>query len=155
MENSPQIAPHRRWLLVLARTRILWFIAFAASLVISTAILQFGEWNPLGRVLIALIPLLPMAAIIATYTVLIRRRCFDEFGRRVLLEGCATVFIAGMPLLILYGTLRNADIGLAPLDWQGVFIAAAVLWGVGMVVSLKRHQGYINFTSRVREGQQP
>src|SRR4051812_5825703 len=148
MTETPLPDHRRRRLRLLARSRHLLFVAFALALVASTWVLRIGEHPPWERILIALIPLAPVAAIIATYTILVRRGCFDEFGRRVLLEGCATVFIAGMPILLVYAMLRNADVGLPAMDWQAVFIAAALLWGLGVVVSLKRHQGYVNFTSR-------
>src|ERR1041384_2937534 len=148
MAATPALDPRRRRLLLLARSRHLLFIAFALALVASTWILQSGGWPAWGRLLIALIPSVPLLAIIVTYTVLVRRGCFDEFGRRVLLEGCATAFIAGMPLLLLYAMLRNAGVGVPEMGWQGVFIAAALLWGIGVVLSLKRHQGYVNFTAR-------
>src|SRR5712671_4831068 len=111
MAETPQIVPRRRRLLLLARGRNLRLIAFALALVASSWILRSGEWPAWGRVLIALMPLAPLVVIIATYTILVRRGYFDEFGRRVLLEGCATVFIAGMPLLLIYAMLRNAEVG--------------------------------------------
>ena len=150
MAQPRPIDPRRRWLLRLARLRLWLFVALAAALIGSTWVLQSGEWAPWARLLIALVPAAPMAAIIATYTILVRNACFDEFGRRVLLEGCATVFIVGMPLLLLYGMVRNAEVGLGGLDWRGVFLAAAVLWGLGVTFSLRRHQGYVNWTSRGR-----
>src|SRR4051812_47581488 len=120
MAEPPVLDPRRRRLLLLARSRHLQFVGLAIALVASSWILRSGELPAWGRVLIALIPALPLAAIVATYTVLIQRGCFDEFGRRVLLEGCATVFIAGMPLLLLYGMARNAEVGAPGMDWPAV-----------------------------------
>src|SRR4051794_31684268 len=128
MSDPRPIDPRRRRLRLLARIRVLLFVALALAIIGSTWVLQVREWEPWARLLIALTPAIPMAAIIATYTVLVRNGCFDEFGRRVLVEGCATVFIVGMPLFLLYGMVRNAEVGVAAADWKGVFVAGAVVW---------------------------
>src|SRR5690349_21190967 len=108
---TPTPDPRRRRLRLLARTRLPQLPILAAALVASSYFLRFSEWALWQRLLIALVPAVPLVSVIATYVTLVRARCFDEFGRRILLEGCATAFLAGMPLLLLYGMIRNADVG--------------------------------------------
>jgi hypothetical protein len=148
MAETPKVDPQRRRLLLLARSRHLLNLAFAVVFAGSAYVLRSTELDRWARLCVALTPALPLAAVIATYAILVRKRCFDEFGRRVLLEACATVFIVGMPILLVYAMLRNAWIGVGELGWEPVFMVSFGLFLLGVILSLKRNQGYVNWTSR-------
>jgi hypothetical protein len=136
-----------RFLVLLGRWRHAINLFFWAVFVFSTYIVQQFQLQPWARLAIALIPILPLAGAIATYTMLVRNRCFDEFGRRILLEASAAVFIVGMPVLLLYAMLANAFPDFRTLTWQQVFVVAALLFVAGILRGLRKHQG--SFSSRV------
>jgi hypothetical protein len=140
MRDPSKLTPAQKRLLLLGKLRLVILLFFWAAFLVSTFLLN-GQWPPVARVVIALAPALPLTLVIWTYATLVRRGCFDEFGRRVLVEAAATVFIVGMPLLLLYAMAYNADIGFPELNWRGVTMAAMLLFGFGVMRGLKRHQG--------------
>lgn len=110
-------------------------VAYVVLLVISLTLLKQTE-NPAARVLLSLLPVLPVAFGVLAFTRFLRG--IDELQRRIQLEGLGfSVAITGL-LTFTLGMLENAGLPSVSMTW--VFPALVIFWGIGVALAGRRYQ---------------
>src|SRR5204862_7454717 len=94
--------------------------------------------GPSVRVILALAPMIPVAAMGWAISAAIRG--LDELQRRIVLEAIFGAFLAGAFLTLLYGQLQHARVGLPELNWAFVWAAMAVPCAVAFLLVARRYQ---------------
>jgi len=94
--------------------------------------------GPALRVILALLPMIPVSAMGWIMFVAIRR--LDELQRLIVLEAVSLTFLAGAFLTLLYGQLQHARVGLPELNWAFVWVAMAAPCAVAFFIAARRYQ---------------
>src|SRR4051794_919557 len=119
-ETAAAIARREAAARALQRRKKLHFWILVATWGLAAAIIGFIDLPPWARIAVALIPTIPLAALI----LFLRRysRHFDEFGWRVITEAAAAAFGYCVILAFLYSLARMADVGVPRSDWQPILL---------------------------------
>ena len=110
----------------------------AATLVGCSLITRDMNPGPTARVVLALVPMIPVTFM--GWSIVVAIRGLDELQRRIVLEAIFGAFVAGAFLTLLYGQLQHARVGLPELNWAFVWAAMAAPCGVAFVVAARRYQ---------------
>ena len=116
---------------------IVWVISYFGA---RMALEQMGEPQPdPGRILVALVPLLPFVAFLWKFISFMRAA--DELERRIQLEALAIAFPLAMVLLMVLALVQLAT-PLNPNDWsyRHVWQFLPVFWLGGQAIARRRYQ---------------
>jgi hypothetical protein len=124
-------APRRHY----HRELALALVAYTIALVISNVLLRAFPGSALQPV-IALIPMLPAAAIPLVIVRLLRR--LDELQRRIQLEALGFAFGGTAVLTFGYGFLQG--VGFPAVSWFAIWPLMAMLWLLGCFLAGQRYR---------------
>ena len=93
---------------------------------------------PGGRVILALVPMIPVSAL--GWAMIVAIRALDELQRRIVLEAIFGAFLTGAFLTLLYGQMQHARVGLPELNWAFVWAAMAAPCAVAFFIAARRYQ---------------
>jgi O-antigen/teichoic acid export membrane protein len=110
----------------------------AATLIGCSLIQRATKPGPSVRVILALIPMIPVSMMGRSIVIAIRN--LDELQRRIVLEAIFGAFLTGAFLTLLYGQLQHARVGLPELNWAFVWAAMAGPSAVACLVAARRYQ---------------
>lgn len=116
---------------------IVWVISYFGA---RMALEQMGEPQPdLGRIVVALMPLLPFMAFLWKFISFMRAA--DELERRIQLEALAIAFPLAMVLLMVLALVQLAT-PLNPNDWsyRHVWYFLPIFWFGGLSIAKRRYQ---------------
>lgn len=116
---------------------IVWIISYFGA---RMALEQMGEPQPdVGRIGVALVPLLPFVAFLWKFISFMRAA--DELERRIQLEALAIAFPLAMVLLMILALVQLAT-PLNPNDWsyRHVWQFLPVFWLGGQAIARRRYQ---------------
>jgi hypothetical protein len=108
-------------------------LMIAASLVNRVA-----EPGPALRVALAILPVLPLAAL--AWAIMRAIASLDELQRRIHLDAMSAVFVSGIFVAVIYGQLQHARVGLPDLNWAFFYPVQLVSWAIGYLVASRRYQ---------------
>jgi len=133
METAATAERRSWWTLIGAGC--LWLIVYIGS----RAALEMLDLQPGGRVIVALLPLLPFAWFL--WLVVSGIRSMDELERRVHLEALGIAFPLAVLLLMTLGLVQLA-VDLNPDDWsyRHVWIYLPIFYFLGLAVSWRRYR---------------
>ncbi len=94
--------------------------------------------GPAVRVILALLPMIPILAM--GWVMVVAVRLLDELERLIVLEAVSLAFLAGAFLTLLYGQLQHARVGLPELNWAFVWVAMAAPCAVAFLIAARRYQ---------------
>ena len=110
----------------------------AASLIGCSLIERRMAPGPSVRVLLALVPMIPVAFM--GWAMVVAIRGLDELQRRIVLEAIFGAFLAGAFLTLLYGQLQHARVGFPELNWAFVWAALIAPCAVAYLLAARRYQ---------------
>ena len=110
----------------------------AATLIGCSLIRRAVDPGPAVRVILALVPMMPVSAM--GWATIVAIRGLDELQRRIVLEAIFGAFLAGAFLTLLYGQLQHARVGLPELNWAFVWAAMATPCAAAFLISARRYQ---------------
>jgi hypothetical protein len=113
-------------------------VVVAATLIGCSLITRVLNPGPAGRIILALVPMIPMSFM--GWSMVVAIRGLDELQRRIVLEAIFGAFVTGAFLTLLYGQLQHARVGLPELNWAFVWAAMAVPCAVAFVLAARRYQ---------------
>jgi hypothetical protein len=116
------------------RDFLLAMLAYVIAVWISVSIPSTVD--PVFRVPLVLVPLVPSAFAIGAYLRFLGR--MDELHRRIQLEALAFGFAAAGMVTFAYGFLEHA--GFPQLSYIWVFPLMIALWGVGGAIATRRYR---------------
>lgn len=99
---------------------------------------RLADPGPGVRVVLALVPVLPLAAL--AWAILRAIQHLDEMQRRIHLDAISAAFVGGIFVAVIYGQLQHARVNLPPLNWAFFYPVQLVLWTVAYVVASRRYQ---------------
>jgi O-antigen/teichoic acid export membrane protein len=113
---------------------------FAAMLgyviLLPISILVAQRLDPPVRVLVVLVPIIPLAFALRAYVRFLGR--MDELARRIQLEALGFAFGAAGMLTLSYGFLEG--VGFPELSYIWVFPLMIALWGIGTAIASRRYR---------------
>lgn len=117
-----------------------WITSFisAFSIVFCAFLLRRVELSIELRVAVALIPALPTAFLIWTMARAIIG--LDELQRKIQLEGLALSFAVTIFLIVIYGMLQLAQIGLPEIPIFYVYVVMVLFYGIGTMIAGRRYR---------------
>jgi hypothetical protein len=110
----------------------------AATLIGCSLIRRALDPGPWVRVILALVPMIPVSAM--GWAMIVAIRGLDELQRRIVLEAIFGAFLTGAFLTLLYGQLQHARVGLPELNWAFVWAAMALPCAVAFLLAARRYQ---------------
>jgi hypothetical protein len=113
-------------------------IAILAYFPVTAGVLTWMRTHPDSpfRILIALIPLVPLA--FGLLVVIRIYRVSDERLRRIHMESLAFGFILSAPLVVTYGFLETG--GLPKISAWWIWIVMALTWTIGRFIVVRRYR---------------
>jgi hypothetical protein len=128
---ASDFAPSRWQLFVLA--------LLAGGLMIAASVVsRLAEPGPAVRVVLAILPVLPIAAL--AWGIMRAIASLDELQRRIQLHAMSAVFVSGIFVAVIYGQLQHARVGLPDLNWAFFYPVQLVSWAIGYLVASRRYQ---------------
>jgi hypothetical protein len=110
----------------------------AVFMVGSSLVSARGDSSLALRVMLAIVPLVPAAAL--AWAIVRAVQQLDEMHRKIHLDAMTGAFVATAFVAIGYGQLQHARVGLPELNWAFLWPAMVVLWAVSYVVAARRYQ---------------
>ena len=110
----------------------------AAALLGSAVVLRLTELTPPARLAVALTPL-PFYIALFVVAVRVTRR-LDELKQRIQLEALAFAVVGMLLSTLCYGMLLMADVGVAALDWEWVWVITVVFYITGHLIAWRRYR---------------
>jgi hypothetical protein len=110
----------------------------AASLIGCSLIKRETSPGPTIRVILALLPMIPVSFM--GWSIVVSIRSLDELQRRIVLEAIFGAFLTGAFLTLLYGQLQHARIGLPELNWAFVWAVMAAPCTIAFFIAARRYQ---------------
>lgn len=132
LSQNPVKVANRRWLV----DALVTMVAYIVILVLSVHALKTGHFSPAIRVLIAIAPAIPVAALIVALVRFLRG--IDEFQRQIHLEGFAISAGITAALGLTYGFLESVGFPRVSAFWA--FVSIDVFWGLSVVVITLRNK---------------
>jgi hypothetical protein len=128
-------AAERRSWWVLTAAGALWVLTYFGA----RAVLEMFQLQPTGRVIAALVPLLPFAWFL--WLIISGIRSLDELEHRVHLEALGIAFPLAVLLLMSLGLVQLA-VDLDPEDWsyRHVWMYLPILYFLGLAFSWRRYR---------------
>ena len=121
-----------------SRRQLLWSIAFAASLILGTAILRYLTVPAAVRYLVPVVPLLAGMLFVREMARDIQKQ-MDELQLRIYLEAAAVVVCGLFIVMLTYPILEAARL-VGPLDHLFVEVLIAVLLVIGYIGARRRYR---------------
>jgi hypothetical protein len=114
------------------------FTAIGAYTVLLTASIIILRLIPTGfwRYVITLLPMIPLFWLLGAITRQMAR--LDELERKIQFEALGFAFAGTAMLTFSYGFLQNA--GLPALSWFFVWPLMAILWIIGLFLSVRKYR---------------
>ena len=110
----------------------------AATLIGCSLIKRAVNPGPSVRVILALVPMIPVSAM--GWAMIAAIRGLDELQRRIVLEAIFGAFLTGAFLTLLYGQLQHARVGLPELNWAFIWAAMAGPCAVAFLLAARRYR---------------
>jgi hypothetical protein len=128
---SSDKGPGRLSLFALATAAALLFIT--GSLVNATR-----DPGPAVRILLALLPVAPLAALAWSIHRAVRR--FDELQRRIQLDAMTGAFVGAAFVALVVGQLQHARVGVPELNWAFLWPVQVILWAIAYILAARRYE---------------
>lgn len=111
-------------------------IGYIVALVASLTILKSVQVEGVAKIVVALLPVLPV--LFGFYAFMDHIRSMDELQRKIQFEGFAFSLGATGIITFTVGFLENAGVPSFSLIW--VFPLIIALWGIGSAIAAKRYE---------------
>jgi hypothetical protein len=122
-----------------SRWQLFGLALLAGGLMIAASVVsRLAEPGPTVRVVLAILPVLPVAAL--AWGIMRAIASLDELQRRIQLQAMSAVFVSGIFVAVIYGQLQHARVGLPDLNWAYFYPVQLVSWAIGYVVASRRYQ---------------
>ncbi len=120
------------------RFRLRSIVAILAYFPVTAGVLAWMRAHPdsPSRILMALLPLLPLAFGVTAVVQLYRRS--DERLRRIQMESLAFGFILSAPLVVTYGFLETG--GLPKISAWWIWLVMGLSWAAGRFIVVRRYR---------------
>jgi hypothetical protein len=109
-----------------------------ALMIGASALNRVADPGPALRVVLAILPVLPLAAL--AWGIMRAIQHLDELQRRIQLDAMSAAFVGGIFVAVIYGQLQHARVGIPELNWAFFYPVQVVLWTLGYVVASRRYQ---------------
>jgi hypothetical protein len=113
--------------------RVRMWVGAGCLFLANFALYQWGHGSNLWRVVLAVLPLLPVVWIVIV--IVLRVRQMDEYQVKLLFPGLAVGFTVAMVTSVTIGTLNSAGINHLPNGGWAVCILGLVAWGLTNVLA--------------------
>jgi|HubBroStandDraft_6_1064221.scaffolds.fasta_scaffold137734_3 hypothetical protein len=121
------------------RLQLFGLALLAGVLMIAASLMnRVSEPGPALRVALAILPVLPLAAL--AWAIMRAIASLDELQRRIQLDAMSAVFVGGIFVAVIYGQLQHAHVGLPDLNWAYFYPVQLVLWAIGYLIASRRYQ---------------
>jgi hypothetical protein len=121
------------------RLQLFGLAILAGVLMIAVSLVnRLAAPGPVLRVVLAIVPVLPIAAL--AWAILRAIQRLDELQRRIQLDAMSAVFVSGIFVAVIYGQLQHAHVGLPDLNWAYFYPVQLVSWTIAYTIASRRYQ---------------
>jgi hypothetical protein len=110
----------------------------AVLLIASSLVNAIADPGPALRVVLALLPVVPLGALAWAIHQAIRQ--LDELQRRIHLDAMTGAFVGTAFVALVVGQLQHANLGIPELNWAFLWPVQVVLWAAAYFMAARRYQ---------------